>query len=124
MTCCHWDSFIFWTAPVALSTLTSRPSRKIPALFTRALRPPRASWASWIRRTTSSSLATLATKPLTLPGRPAASASTAAIASGLRSQNATSAPSRARFRVNALPMPLAPPVTRALIVSSFMLGDP
>src|SRR5262245_12777617 len=91
---------------------TKNPKSSVPALLTRmSIGAPALSTAACAepRSVTSGSI-----------GRPEISPATSVAPSRLRSPTVTSAPSAARRRAIAAPIPLAPPVTRAFFPSSLM----
>src|SRR5436309_12537398 len=99
----HTSSVISWSAT----------SPAMPASFTRMCTGPS---AAWIRSTAASTLAALATSASTATARRwsrATSSATCRPPPWSRSSTATSAPSRARRRQIARPIPEAPPVTTA-----------
>ncbi len=119
MTCCHCCSDRRSTISPSL-TLTSMPSRKIPALFTRpVIGPKRCSIAAKPRST----LVSEATSQVTaiLLAAPACSqlASTSSSRSPLTSSRASFAPCRASEIAIASPSPCAAPVMTKLLSLMF-----
>src|SRR5579859_5944355 len=119
MTASHCALLSVLISPVSRSFFTSRPSRRMPALLTRALRPPIAPFAQATKPATSASSATSSLRACTWPGHLASDAVSARPAS-LTSPMATWAPASARRTAKWRPMPEAPPETMILRSLSFM----
>src|SRR6516164_6642204 len=92
---------------------TSRPSRVMPALFTRTSSRPKCSWVWATARWTSSPRTRSATMPWALTPRPSSSATTSAIRAASRPTIANDRPSSANPRAMARPIPRVAPVTSA-----------
>src|SRR6267378_1705906 len=95
--------------------VSSAPHAATPALLQRTCTAPNASKARAASACTWGSSVTSVRTPSALTPSACASPATAAIPRSSRSATTTLAPSRANRRINARPMPLAPPVTTAVL---------